>query len=358
MSQITLRKCGITMQEYARTMRIPVCSVSGHLQDCSFNCGDISNVSSDIAFAISKISSSMKVSSCKVSLCDEQDVLTSDFPYFILDDDVEFRKFNTIDVIGIPIPAITSCSDTVSFSFDLPRALDTDADEIIESIEIIRDGCECNIIFQPDWCDIKIDGTKLFVSANAWSFTSFGVSQDDCGTSSFMSNISLRIKTSMCSVPRVYYKNECTCGKVSETNKCAECEDLSCEECCFSEIKPKMRRVQCFKPCECRKNVNPLRYEADVIRRGILSSQDYRDAMIDAIVGLANYRETLDSCNLCSENAKQRLRRDLGLTLTTGEPIQGAQYMYKNPFGIYTAGAKAAWEFTRQFICEGGVFSA
>jgi len=346
------------MQRYANIMRIPICAIAGYGDSCVLNCKSLQAISSDISFAISRMSLALSQFDCKVSLCDQQYTHRSQYPFFTFDNNVELRTYNSFVVSNISIPSSVSCNDIVSFSFAIPEQLDASNDERIEYIELLRDGCNCKILFQPDWCELSYDSQNVYATARAWSFTDFDISKDECGEQSQMSVISVKVVTSKCSIPRACYKNQCVCGQSKNQVKCGNCEDVTCVECCFSSKINGIYRVKCEQQCNCRMNVSPSWYEIDYTIRGIWTIPENRDSVEDAIVGLSNYRATLDSCDMCDNAYKQRVRRDLGLNLDTGEPIQGAQYMYKNPLGIYTAGAKSAWQFISQYACEGGVFSA
>lgn len=315
----------MTFERYAIIMHMNPCVFMGVTteSDCSgMTCQDRRMMDSDIRMAKQKIDNAL--SAYDLSLEDRETIVTTQYPYWIVDQSVDLREFKTQLVENVEVTYSGSeCNKmaTVDFNVGLGPC------EVFESAELVAPTGLCGV-YPCDWTPAS-DG-QLSVSTPAYNLALL----NDDGQVSYPTEVTLRVKTSVPSTVVAIYENPCHCAAAKAV--CSQCNDEVETSVCWKISADGVMRMRLPK-CTCNRGLF-MGYRFKVIQRGVSD-----EALDDAIVSIANSRQTIQKCAQCNYEAQGRLRRDLGIAEPDSK--QSVQpWNYNNPFGIQTAGALMAWQ--------------
>lgn len=314
----------ITFERYAVIMHMDPCILSGvTVGECGgMTCQDRRQLASDLAMAVQKIDDVLAPHG--VSLADKEIDVSATAPYWVPGDHDIMREFKETRVDGVKVVYTGSgCSRIATIALEIGL----DACEQYESVErVVKPGL-C-MTYATDWyAEVDESGITLWTYAH-----NLALSSGD-GTYEEPETIDLIVKTSVPSVVSAVYTSRCTC----KAEICKPNGNVTLGDCCWSEVDGVVE-FRALATCTCIRG-EPIGYRFKAIRRGVSD-----DALDDAIVSIANYRQAISLCASCNYEAQARLKRDLGIT-EKGEDIRtkAAPFAFNNGFGIQTPGALAAW---------------
>lgn len=314
----------MTFERYAVIMHMHPCILAGvQMGDCGgMTCQDRRQLATDIAMAVQKIDDVL--APYYVSLADKEIEIETIAPYWIVRDFVDLRQFKVSRMDGVGVTYSGSGCDRVA-SVELEIALD-DCEQF-EAAELITKPGPC-MIYPADW-NVEISETGFSMWTYAYNITTV----DNDGVLIEPDKIDLSVKTSVPSCAKAVYRDFCTCKEPV----CEQCGELTLGGACWS-LSNGVMDMRPLSTCACMRGA-PIGYRFKAIRRGVSD-----DALDDAVVSIANYRQAISTCATCNYEAQARLKRDLGITEQNQDiRTKTAPWAFNNPFGIQTPGALAAW---------------
>ncbi len=314
----------MTFERYATIMHMPPAVIVGvQVGECGgMTCQDRRQLANDIAMAVQKIDDVLAPH--QVSLADKEVEIETAAPYWMTTEYAELRQFKSARINDVAVTYSGSGNARIA-TVDLEIGLEEC--EQFESAEVISKPGPC-MVYPADWSvEISESGFSM------WTYAYNISSVDDNQTVTEPAKIDLNVKTSVPSCVKAVYRDVCSC----DSKVCEQCNGQTLGSACWSLMNGVMD-IRALTTCSCVRG-EPVGYRFKVIRRGVGD-----DALDDAIVSLANYRQAISTCSQCNFEAQARLKRDLGITEQNQDiRTKTAPWAFNNPFGIQTPGALAAW---------------
>ncbi len=345
---INLRKCGLSLEDYARITGLDPCLFVG--LPVVGGCEPFSCEKRQVFLGALDMAQAMIERASDVSLCDRPDNLIAQRPYF-----KRQIGFEPVEISEVEIEGTLEYSETAYLCQRL-ATLTVVFDEAppdcqtLEKIEVVWPPCECPR-FAPDWCNVAYDEATLTLTAQtfAWALVSpdaetineYGqvafpkIDDDDI----YLDELTVRLTFTQPRDKAISVWSDPCC--LNSTPPVDPCES----ECC-----PDIEKEHCFKAdgylwvledssdCRCTCFRMPRYYRLDGLRRGL-----WRSEMAEAVVSLMNNLLPQSYCG-CNEVSAMRYKRD---TLIGERDISGN---YHNPFGILTPGALLAWRIMSNIL--------
>lgn len=356
-------RCSITLDAFARITGLDPCGLYGielppdtpHgcvVFDCTRR--------TQFVYALSQAQALIQ-NAIEVAVCDTAKTLKAQYPYFAIPADwkLETRRTEVVEMtVEVPEPlAEPPCNTLITLTGEITL----EECETFVNAELAMDGCNCPRL-ATEFCLAEYELVEpdppegphvyeitLVLRAYNLNDSQTPVTWEDLDWLPETVNVDITI-----ALPEkeatVFWKPRC-CPVQSETCTATGCCHF--QECCacIRRSPADVVEVLDWRKCCIQNCCNPFphHFEINVVVPGA-----WKDGWEQAVVSLANNLLPQDWC-ACNPAANLRYMMDTGhLDQNYARPDS---MFYSNPFGIFTAGAKKAWNTVSKVTEQPKVFS-
>lgn len=361
MTTLSLQPCGLTLDEFARIMGISPCGLygidMGEAYPCKvWECRERTTIVTAIQRAQGLIEN--KISA---KLCAYGKTLKATAPYFAVPSHwlLQTRRDLTVTMTVTPPeePATLACETqiTLTGTFDIAEC------EEIVAVDIAQAACACPRL-PAEFCSAEFEVTdvdpdtgaqtiELTLVTRAYNLNDSDVIVDGSTLDWLPETIDIVVTLSLPTREAGVFWSPVCCPATGEdtctTKWCCHFE----ETCgCIQRSAVDNVDVKDWREGACRPGCCPFphHFELDVVVPGA-----WQAFYGEAVVSLANNFLPQDYCN-CNPLASLRYATDTG---TTEYAREKPNWLWNNPFGIYTPGAKSAWAIVANEVEKTKVFA-
>lgn len=349
MTDLALRYCGLTLDEFARITGISPCVFYGISPETPYDCKVWT--CRERQTLVNAIVRAQQMIEEKVygKFCDFQKTLKAQSHYFSIPSDWLLETRRTVAVtmtVTIPEPPGDPLCETL---VTLEGEIVIEECETIVGVDIAQDKCLCPRL-PAEFCRAEYEVTSvdpdtgaqtiaLTLVTAAYNLNDSTTIVDGTTLDWLPEEIDLNVVVALPEKEaRVYWQpRPGCCPAEDETCDVAGCCHLQICCGCLQRSPTGIANVLDWNNCCVQTtccNPFPHHFEIDVVVPGV-----WKPAWSEAVVSLANQFLPQDYCT-CNPLASLRYLIDTGKTEDT---IAKPQWLFQNPWGIYTPGAKAAW---------------